>query len=173
MKSFKVHKENDAVAVKSENRPSQNVLEEMIGGGLPEGPSKKITIESSGNMSQQELIGKIIDGLKTEPKAAAAPSEGNAEKERIIRDPYHILDFTKRVDTYRDEMLGICWDMREHLEEARPYMNGSATYLDLIEQMIGMTSELQKLMDTLGEHSYNETRKAQDLIDAFENTRKG
>lgn len=135
------------------------------------------TPHGGGEVHSDHLISNILADLdakieELDKEKSKNPSNTTPEKKAnqgIAQDPYLRLEFAKKLITYQEEMLDVCWNMKEHLEEARPYMNGSPTYLTMIEQTIGMTAEIQKLLDGVHALGDREIKHANYLIHAIEN----
>ena len=92
----------------------------------------------------------------------------NRKVDKLDRDPFEQLKFANKLIEYQGDILEICWDMREKLEQARDYIGGVPAWLALIDQCIALTADLQKSADHLRDIGDFERKHANYLIQEME-----
>ena len=97
-----------------------------------------------------------------------APAQPAAGRAGIDQDPYEREKFAQKLIDYHGDLLEICWRMKEHLNDARPYMNGSHTFLSLLDQLEATAAAIQKRGDAILELGNAEKKHARYLIELYE-----
>ena len=92
----------------------------------------------------------------------------NRKVNKLDRDPFEQLKFANKLIEHQGDILEICWDMREKLEQARDYIGGVPAWLTLIDQCIALTADLQKAADHLRDIGDYERKHANYLIQQME-----
>ena len=92
----------------------------------------------------------------------------NQKVNKLDRDPFEQLKFADKLIEHQGDLLEICWDIREKLEQARDYIGGVPAWLTLIDQCIALTADLQKAADRLRDIGEIERKHANYLIQQIE-----
>ena len=125
-------------------------------------PAMHLTVLADGPLTPQQITAAFLDSL-----IPAVTDSGDVD-----RDPYEQLRFAKRLMDRQGELLQVCWDMRERLEQARDYVSPAPAWQTLIEQLVDMTAQLQRLADRIRDLAQQLAGRAKTLIAQMEETAK-